>query len=168
MAAELESPAAAGAGSSGDGGQEWEVKMLYDGDCPLCMREVNMLRGRNEGYKTIAFVDIASDDYRAEDNAGIGFEEAMGRIHAVLKDGTVVTNVEAFRKLYEAVGLGWVYAITKVEPLASIADKVYDVWARYRLPITGRPPLAQILEDRRTRKQATAVSKTSSQRCQAD
>lgn len=21
----------------------WKVKMLYDGDCPLCMREVNML-----------------------------------------------------------------------------------------------------------------------------
>ena len=24
-------------------GVTWKVKMLYDGDCPLCMREVNML-----------------------------------------------------------------------------------------------------------------------------
>jgi hypothetical protein len=27
----------------------WEVRMLFDGDCPLCMREVDMLRGMDEG-----------------------------------------------------------------------------------------------------------------------
>lgn len=24
--------------------QNWKIKMLYDGDCPLCMREVNLLQ----------------------------------------------------------------------------------------------------------------------------
>ena len=28
---------------------EWEVRMLFDGDCPLCMREVNMLRDMDKG-----------------------------------------------------------------------------------------------------------------------
>ncbi|TYJ41558.1 hypothetical protein E1A91_A03G030600v1 [Gossypium mustelinum] len=96
--------------------QNWKIKMLYDGDCPLCMREV------------------------------------MGRIHAILSDGTVVTDVEAFRKLYEQVGLGWVYAITKYEPIATIADSIYGVWAKYRLQITGRPPLEEVLETRRKKK----------------
>ena len=32
----------------------------------------------------------------------------MERIHAVLPDGRVVKDVEVFRRLYEAVGLGWV------------------------------------------------------------
>ena len=32
--------------------------------------------------------------------------QAMGTIHGVLPDGRVITNVEVFRKLYEAVGLG--------------------------------------------------------------
>lgn len=28
--------------------------------------------------------------------------------------------------------------------------RVYDVWAKYRLPITGRPDLAQVLEQRKS------------------
>ncbi|GJU83735.1 thiol-disulfide oxidoreductase DCC [Tanacetum coccineum] len=127
----------------------WKVKMLYDGDCPLCMREVNMLKERNKDYNAINFVDISSEDYSPKDNNGIDYETAMGKIHAIMSDGTIVTNVEAFSKLYEAVGLGWVYAITKYEPVATIADAVYGVWAKYRLPVTGRPPLEEVLEARR-------------------
>ncbi|OMO77525.1 putative thiol-disulfide oxidoreductase DCC protein [Corchorus capsularis] len=118
--------------------QNWKIKMLYDGDCPLCMREVNMLRERNKQYGTIKFVDISSEDYSPQDNQGLDYTTVMGRIHAILSDGTVVTDVEAFRKLYEHVGLGWVYAITKYEPVATIADSIYGVWAKYRLQITGK------------------------------
>ena len=55
--------------------QRWEIKMLYDGDCPLCMREVNMLQRRDAGIGRIEFVDIASPDYDASANAGISFEQ---------------------------------------------------------------------------------------------
>lgn len=130
----------------------WKIKMLYDGDCPLCMREVDMLRERNKIYGTIKFVDISSDKYCPEENQGLDYETVMGRIHAIQSDGTVVTDIEAFRRLYEAVGLGWVYAITKYEPVATIADAVYGVWAKYRLQITGRPPLQEVLEARRNKK----------------
>ncbi|KAL0421824.1 UNVERIFIED_CONTAM: putative protein, chloroplastic [Sesamum latifolium] len=99
--------------------ENWKIKMLYDGDCPLCMREVDMLRERNENYGTIKFVDISSDEYSPEDNQGLDYETVMGRIHAIQSDGTVVTDIEAFRKLYEAVDLGWVYAITKYEPVST-------------------------------------------------
>ncbi|KAL6844403.1 hypothetical protein ACP4OV_026076 [Aristida adscensionis] len=128
----------------------WKIKMLYDGDCPLCMREVNMLRARNKSYGAIHFVDISSKDYSPEDNQGLDYETAMGRIHAILSDGTVVTDVEAFRRLYEEVGLGWVYAVTKYEPVATIANAVYGVWAKYRMEITGRPPLEEIMASRKT------------------
>ncbi|KAL6509605.1 hypothetical protein OROGR_022915 [Orobanche gracilis] len=127
----------------------WKIKMLYDGECPLCMREVNMLRERNKRYGSIKFVDISSDDYNPEDNQGLDYKTVMGRIHAILSNRTVVRDVEAFRRLYEVVGLGWVYAITKYEPIASIADAVYGVWAKYRLQVTGRPPLDEVLKGRR-------------------
>ncbi|XVE57085.1 hypothetical protein DITRI_Ditri04bG0063700 [Diplodiscus trichospermus] len=140
--------------------QNWQIKMLYDGDCPLCMREVDMLRERNKQYGTIKFVDISSDDYSPQDNQGLDYKTVMGRIHAILSDGTVVTDVEAFRKLYEQVGLGWVYAITKYEPIATIADSIYGVWAKYRLQITGRPPLEQVLEARRKKKADVCNDKT--------
>lgn len=74
----------------------------------------------------------------------------MERIHAVLPDGTVVKDVEVFRRLYEAVGLGWVYAITKYEPVMKAANAVYDVWAKYRLPLTGRPDLAVVLQEKQS------------------
>ena len=54
---------------------EWDIKMLYDGDCPLCMREVNMLRKRDKDQNKIGFVDISSPGYSAKDNAGISYEQ---------------------------------------------------------------------------------------------
>ena len=60
-------------------------------------------------------------------------------------------QVEVFRRLYESVGLGWVYAVTKVPAVGRAADAVYDVWAKYRLPITGRPGLVEVM---RTREEA--------------
>ncbi|KAG6633078.1 uncharacterized protein At5g50100, chloroplastic isoform X2 [Carya illinoinensis] len=108
----------------------WKIKMLYDGDCPLCMREVNMLRERNERYGTIKFVDISSDDYSPEENQGLDYKTVMGRIHAILSDGTVVTDVD----------------------IATVADAIYGVWAKYRLQITGRPSLEEVLEARKKNK----------------
>lgn len=126
----------------------WEIRMLYDGDCPLCMKEVNFLKQRDEGKDKIQFVDISTDDYSPEDNYGITFEQAMEKIHAVLPDGRIIVGVEVFRRLYEAVGLGWVYAITSVEPVGKAAEAVYNYWAKYRTQITGREALAVILSRR--------------------
>ncbi|RVX18221.1 Uncharacterized protein, chloroplastic [Vitis vinifera] len=124
--------------------QDWKIKMLYDGECPL-WRGISSMGLSN-------FVDISSDDYSPEENQGLDYKTVMGRIHAIQSDGTVVTDVEAFRRLYEEVGLGWVYAITKYKPIATIADAVYGVWAKYRLQITGRPPLEEVLELRKKNK----------------
>ncbi|DBA92147.1 TPA: hypothetical protein ACH3X1_015868 [Trebouxia sp. C0004] len=127
----------------------WEIKMLYDGDCPLCMREVNMLRKRDKSQHKIGFVDISSQDYSPKDNAGISYEEAMGSIHGILPGDKVITNVDVFRKLYEVVGLGWVYAVTRISFINKLANRVYALWAKYRLPITGRPDIDTVLRQRK-------------------
>lgn len=131
--------------------QNWRIKLLYDGECPLCLREVNFLRKRDAGRGLVAFVDIADDFYQAEDNGGVDYKTAMGRIHAVLPDGTVIKNVEVFRRVYEALGMGWIYAITKLPVIGAIADTVYSIWADWRLKLTGRPDLATIERDRAQR-----------------
>ena len=51
----------------------------------------------------------------------------MGSIHAILADGRVVRDVEVFRRLYEAVGLGWVYAATKNSTVERLANKCVHV-----------------------------------------
>lgn len=77
----------------------WQIELLYDGQCPLCVREVNFLKKRDAGRGLVAFVDIADDRYSPEAHGGIDYETAMGRIHAVLPDGTTVKNVEVFRRI---------------------------------------------------------------------
>ena len=127
--------------------ESWKVKMLYDGDCMLCMREVNMLKNRDTG--NICFVDIASPDYEPAENLNITFEQAMERIHVIYPDGKTVTDIQAFKALYEQVGLGWVYACTSIPLIERALNKVYGVWAKYRLPITGRPELDVILQEKK-------------------
>ncbi|MEC4818816.1 MAG: DUF393 domain-containing protein [Scytonema sp. PMC 1069.18] len=129
----------------------WKIKLLYDGECPLCLREVNFLQRRDAGRGLVAFVDIADDNYRPEENGGIDFETAMGRIHAVLADGTVIKNVEVFRRVYETLGMGWIYAVTKLPIIGAIVDKLYGIWADWRLALTGRPNLATIVSQRQQR-----------------
>ena len=129
----------------------WKIKLLYDGDCPLCLREVNFLTKKDAGRGLVKFVDVAGDDYDSAENAGIDFATAMGVIHAVRADGTIVKNVAVFREVYEILGMGWVYAITKLPVIGPLADWIYGIWADYRLAVTGRGSLASVIADREKR-----------------
>ena len=128
--------------------QTWKIKLLYDGECPLCLREVNFLLKRDAGRGIVDFVDIADLNYQPEENGGVDFATAMGRIHGVLPDGTVIKNVEVFRRVYEELGMGWIYAVTKLPLIGGIADWLYGIWADWRLALTGRPNLTEILTQR--------------------
>ncbi|MEO1394780.1 MAG: DCC1-like thiol-disulfide oxidoreductase family protein [Cyanobacteria bacterium J06634_5] len=126
----------------------WKVNLLYDGDCPLCLREVNFLQKKDAGRGLVKFTDIADLTYSAEDNGGVDFETAMGRIHAVMADGTVVKNVEVFRRVYGALGIGWMYAPTQWPIVGPLVNKIYDLWADKRLAMTGRASLAEVIAER--------------------
>lgn len=145
--AEIETPA----NSQLNSPSNWKIKLLYDGECPLCLREVDFLRRKDAGRGLVAFVDIADTSYSPKANGGVDFETAMGRIHAVLPDGTVIKNVEVFRRVYEILGMGWIYAITRLPVIGSLADVLYGVWADWRLALTGRPNLTTILAERQKR-----------------
>lgn len=123
----------------------WKVRLLYDGECPLCIREVNFLTKKDAGRGIVDFVDIADENYDPRANAEIDFATAMGRIHGILADGTVIKNVEVFQRVYEELGMGWIYAITKVPILGAIADGLYGIWADWRLKLTGRPDLDTVI-----------------------
>ena len=129
----------------------WKIKLLYDGECPLCLREVNFLTKRDAGRGLVAFVDIAEENYNPQENGGVSYEDAMGRIHAVLLDGTIVKNLEVFRRVYETLGIGWVYSVTKLPVIGLIVDSLYGIWASWRLKLTGRPDLATIVKERQQR-----------------
>ena len=115
----------------------WRIRVLYDGDCPLCSREIRFLERRDRGRGRIQFEDIAGPTF---DPGAYGLEarEVMKRIHGVLPDGTVVAGMEVFRRAYAAVGLGWLMAPTRWPGLRRLADLTYRIFARNRLRLTGR------------------------------
>ncbi len=126
----------------------WKIKLLFDGECPLCVREVNFLKRKDGDRGLINFVDIAAEDYDPADNANIDFETAMGRIHGILPNGEIVQNVEVFRQIYDILGIGWIYAVTKLPLVGKLADLLYGIWADYRLLLTGRANLQTIVAER--------------------
>ena len=138
---------------------QWKIKLLYDGECPLCVREVNFLQKRDRGRGLVSFVDIADYDYDPRENGGVDFATAMGRIHAVLADGSVIQNVEVFRRVYEILGIGWIYAATKWPIIGPVVDALYGIWADWRLAVTGRPDLQTILAEREERLKSREIGR---------
>lgn len=112
------------------------VEVYFDGECPLCTREIAMLR-RLDRHGAIAFTDVADPSF---DPARIGLtrERLMARIHGRARDGTLVEGVEVFRQLYEAIGLGPAVALTRLPGVSHGLDLAYGWFARNRLRITGR------------------------------
>ena len=74
-----------------------ERTVLFDGGCPLCVREVTFLR-RRDRRDALGFVDIDALDYDPESHQGISYEKAMGRSHASTASGDVVRDVAVFRE----------------------------------------------------------------------
>ena len=115
----------------------FEVEVFYDGDCPLCVREIEMLRRLDRGRGRILFTDIAAPGFSPEE-VGLSYSALMERIHARLPDGRLIEGVEVFRRLYGAVGLGWLLAPTRLPGLRGLSDWAYEKFARNRLRLTGR------------------------------
>ena len=115
-----------------------QIRVLYDGDCPLCSREIRFLEKRDRERGRIQFENIAEPPF--DPGAyGLDARKVMARIHGVLPDGTVVEGVEVFRRAYTAVGLGWLIAPTRWPGLRHLADLAYRIFARNRLRWTRRP-----------------------------
>ena len=113
-----------------------QVEVFFDGDCPLCMKEISMLR-RLDRRGRIGFVDIAAPDFDAS-TVGLSWEQLMDRIHGRLPDGELIEGVEVFRQLYAAVGLRWLVAPTRLPGVSHVLDAGYHAFAKHRLRLTGR------------------------------
>ncbi|HET9929750.1 MAG TPA: DUF393 domain-containing protein, partial [Polyangiaceae bacterium] len=81
---------------------EFLFEVFYDGDCPLCVREIAMLRRRDKAQR-IRFTNIAEPEFDPS-ALGVTWETLMKRIHGRLPNGELVEGVEVFRQLYAAVG----------------------------------------------------------------
>ena len=116
--------------------RDYEVEVFYDGQCPLCLREIRMLRWMDRKQR-ILFTDISREGFSPE-AYGKDMDELMGEIHARLPDHTWITGVEVFRRLYSAVGFKTLASLTRLPIVSGLLDFGYNVFAKNRLRLTGR------------------------------
>lgn len=114
----------------------WQIEVFYDGDCPLCLREIKLLRWMDRRQR-IRFTDIAAADFVAADY-GKSMSEFMEQIQGRLPSGQWLVGVEVFRRLYAAIGFGPLVWITRLPLLSQLCDIGYRVFAKNRLRLTGR------------------------------
>jgi predicted DCC family thiol-disulfide oxidoreductase YuxK len=124
---------AAGDGSSGPA---FDIELFYDGDCPLCTREVALLR-RLDRRGRLRFTDIAAAGFDAG-TVGVSWQALMDRIHGRLPDGSILEGVEVFRRLYSAVGLGPLVTVSRLPGVSHLLEVLYRAFAKNRLRLTGR------------------------------
>lgn len=115
------------------------VRVLYDGECPICVKEINFLQflQKNRPEK-VDFVDISLQGYDGAQYGGISYEKAMEEMHVIDENDQVHIGVLAFNVMYTAVGLGWLGRLITWPYVRPLMDKAYTVFAKNRLKWTGR------------------------------
>ena len=110
-------------------------RMLYDGACPICRREVLWLYRRRP--EAIDAVDITAADFNAA-ALGLGLDCAQlnAALYGIRPDGSVTVGMESLREGYRRAGLGWLMAWTGRWPARPAFDAFYRQFARNRMRIS--------------------------------
>jgi len=112
-------------------GATGQIEVLYDGLCRVCLTNKAVLESQDsEGI--LRFVNIAAEDYDADDHAGVDFSDAMNELHVILPDGTILRGTEAVFRAYETVGLDWAVGILGSPVLRWFTDFAYKLLSENR------------------------------------
>lgn len=106
------------------------ITVLYDGLCPICAREIRFLKRRDK-LNSIIPEDIAAPGFDPA-RYGLTMQQAIGAIHAIRADGSVLRGVDVFIDLYPRCGLGWLAKIIAFKPTRPLVDLAYRAFARIR------------------------------------
>jgi predicted DCC family thiol-disulfide oxidoreductase YuxK len=114
----------------------YPLTVFFDGACPICAREIALMK-RLDARRQLVFCDFSRPDY---DAASINISPAeLGRvIHARWADGSVITGVDVFRAMWEAIGLGLLVKMSRLSLIEPLILRAYAWFARNRLWLTGR------------------------------
>lgn len=106
-------------------------RVFYDGECPLCRREINHYR-RLDRESRLDWIDITQ---RSDELArhGLSYEKAMARFHVLDFDGKWQTGAHGFAVLWSHLPyFRWLAWVTRRLRLLSPLDFLYRHFARWR------------------------------------
>mgnify|MGYP001212313483 CR=1 FL=1 len=108
-----------------------EPTVLYDGDCPLCRREIAWYRGL-KGAEGMRWVDVRA--VAGETIApGVSLDAAVRRFHVISADGNVRTGGYAFVEIWRNIPcLRPLAFLFRPRACAWLLNRVYDLFLRIR------------------------------------
>lgn len=113
------------------------LKLLYDGECPICKREICILQ-KKESQTKIKFIDISSKEYSPFENNNIDYNTAMSQIHAIDGQGNLLVGIPAFASVYARSQLLITSTLMRIPFIKRLLNPLYTLFAKKRLWITGR------------------------------
>lgn len=109
-------------------GNPERVKVWYDGACPLCSREIALMR-RLDKRGAIHFVDVAAG---GDEGCPVDRADLLARFHAE-EDGVIHSGAAAFAAMWRAIpGLRWFGRLARHRPVLAVLERFYRVFLRVR------------------------------------
>lgn len=114
------------------------VQVFYDGLCPVCRREIDLLR-RLDKQGNLRPIDFAAPDF---DAAAYGLELAdlVSRMYVRDANGVWHEGLDSFPVMWAAVGWGWLWWWTRMPGLRQLGMAGYSLFRRVRPRFSGFKP----------------------------
>jgi predicted DCC family thiol-disulfide oxidoreductase YuxK len=111
-----------------------EVTVWFDGSCPLCTREIALMR-RLDQRDAIDFIDIGHTATACPiDRAAL-----LARFHAREADGPLVSGAAAFAAMWRAIPLLRPLGLAaRNATVLAVLEKLYRLFLRIRPALTRR------------------------------
>jgi predicted DCC family thiol-disulfide oxidoreductase YuxK len=111
-------------------------QLFYDGQCPLCVTEMDKLRSLAD--PGLELIDI----HKAGDDAGLPERETLlGTLHLRRDEGGFLTGMDANVAAWQHTRYGWLWRPLRWPLIRTVADACYRPWARWRYRrLYGRNP----------------------------
>ena len=109
--------------------------IFYDGNCPLCAKEMQSLKRADKENK-ITLEDINKEDFEHR-FSNIKRVDAMGYLHGQLDNGKMIYGLDVTFTAWQTVGKHAWLKIFQLPIIRSLADAGYWLFAKYRLQITA-------------------------------
>jgi predicted DCC family thiol-disulfide oxidoreductase YuxK len=107
-----------------------QLTFFYDGQCPLCMKEIRMLNSWNTSGSVI-FVNLLSAEEMIAFSE-VDIDDAQRSLLAMTSDGVILRGVDATYAVWAALGKGYWMAPLNWRWLRPITLLAYRIFARYR------------------------------------
>ncbi len=105
------------------------ITILYDGQCPICSREIAWLGNRQPCR--LAFQDVHEDGFDPV-TLGVSLNELLAEIHGIKADGQLIKGIDVFAIAYSAAGLKWLAAPLLWPWSRPLLIRFYSWFALYR------------------------------------